>query len=84
MSILTWIILGLIVGVVANMIDPTPTKGGILGAIILGIVGALVGGFLSSMIFGIGVSGLNLTSILVATAGALLLLFAGRALRRTY
>lgn len=81
-SILSWILFGLVVGIVANAIDPAHNKGGIVGSILLGIVGALVGGFLANLIFDIGVTGFNLTSFLVAIAGSLLLLFVGRAMRR--
>ena len=82
MSIFTWIVFGAIVGVIANVLDPHPARGGLLGAAILGILGALVGGFLSSIIFGIGVTGFNFQSLLVALLGSLLLLFAQRAFIR--
>ena len=82
MSFLSWILFGLVVGIVANAIDPSPAKGGILGSILLGIVGAVVGGFLANLIFGINVTGFNVSSFLVAIAGSLLLLFLGRAMRR--
>lgn len=83
MGILTWVLFGLIVGVIANAIDPSPMQGGILGSIVLGILGAVVGGFLASAIFGLdGVTGFNFESFAVAVLGSLLLLFGGRALRR--
>jgi uncharacterized membrane protein YeaQ/YmgE (transglycosylase-associated protein family) len=47
----------------------------------LGIVGALLGGFLADMIFGVGVTGFNISSFLVAIAGSLIVLFGARALR---
>ncbi len=82
MNVLAWIVFGLIVGVIANAIEPGPQRGGLIGAILLGIVGALVGGFLADLVFGVTVTGFNLTSFLVAIAGSLLLLFIGRAIRR--
>jgi uncharacterized membrane protein YeaQ/YmgE (transglycosylase-associated protein family) len=82
MSLLAWIVFGIVVGVIANAIDPEPTRGGIVGALVLGVLGALVGGFLASALIGIGVSGFNLTSLVVAIGGSLLLLFIGRALSR--
>lgn len=82
MNIVSWILFGLIVGIVANAIDPEPARGGLISAILLGIVGALIGGFLSELIFGVGVTGFNLTSFLIAIAGSLVLLFIGRAIRR--
>lgn len=78
----SWIIFGLIVGIIANIIDPRPAAGGILGAIVLGVVGALVGGFLGNLLFGVGISGFNLSSFIVAILGSLLLLFVSRALVR--
>lgn len=82
MDILTWIVFGLIVGVIANIIDPRPAQGGIIGAIILGIVGALVGGFIGNLIFGVDVTGFNFPSFIVAVLGALGVLFIGRMLVR--
>lgn len=82
MNIIAWIVFGLIVGVIANYIDPRPAKGGLLGAILLGILGALLGGFLGSLLFGVGVSGFDLSSFIVAVIGALVLLFIGRAFAR--
>ncbi|MBI2315407.1 GlsB/YeaQ/YmgE family stress response membrane protein [Candidatus Daviesbacteria bacterium] len=83
MNIIFWIIFGLIVGTLANIIDPSTSRGGILGSIILGILGAILGGILGNIVFGIGVTGFNLPSIAVATLGALLLLFIERAFRRS-
>lgn len=81
MNVLSWILFGLISGTIANAIDPHPSRGGIIGAIVLGIVGAMVGGFLANLLLSIDITGFNLTSFIVATAGSLLLLFTGRALR---
>lgn len=83
MGIITWILLGLVAGVIANAVDPRPAKGGVLSAIVLGILGAVVGGFLSSMLFGVDVSGFNVTSLLVAVGGSLVLLFIGRMVNRS-
>jgi len=82
MNVIGWIVFGMIVGVIANLIDPRPSSGGILGAIVLGVIGAVVGGFLGNVLFGIGVTGFNIQSFIVATVGAIGLLFAGRAFRR--
>jgi uncharacterized membrane protein YeaQ/YmgE (transglycosylase-associated protein family) len=77
MSIIYWIVFGLIAGSIANFIVPS-SKGGIIGSIILGVIGAVVGGFLGQMFFGVGVTGFNLTSFVVAIAGSLLVLFISR------
>lgn len=82
MDILYWAFFGLIAGSIANHIDSRPSKGGILGSIVLGIVGAVVGGYLGSALLGVGVSGFNLTSFVVAVLGALIALFVGRQLMK--
>lgn len=48
------------------------------GSIVLGILGALIGGFLSNIVFGLGVIAFESSSIVVALAGSLVLLFLGR------
>lgn len=82
MSIIGWIVLGLMAGVVANIIYPNPSRGGLLGALILGVLGSLVGGFLSSVFLGISVTGINATSFVIAILGSLLLLYVGGSFRR--
>jgi len=81
MGILSWLVVGLIAGWLAGMV----MKGGgfgVLGDIVAGIVGALVGGFIASSLFGItdAVNGINVTSILVAFLGAVLVIFLLRVL----
>lgn len=81
MGIISWIVLGLIVGALAKWIMPGRDPGGILVTIGIGIAGAFVGGFLSSLL-GVGsVTGFNPGSLVTATLGALLLLFAYRKLQ---
>lgn len=76
MGILSWIILGLIAGALARWLMPGEDKMGWIMTMILGIAGAFAGGFIGSLI-GLGsVSGFNIATILTATAGAVILLFA--------
>jgi uncharacterized membrane protein YeaQ/YmgE (transglycosylase-associated protein family) len=85
MSIIAWIVVGLIAGILAKAIMPgnRDEPGGWLGTIALGIVGAIVGGFLSSLLLGGGgASGLNLGSILVSVVGACVFLGILRMIRR--
>lgn len=81
MTIIYWIIFGLIAGSIANFIAPS-SQGGILGSIVLGIIGAVVGGYLGQRFFGVGVTGFNVVSFVVAVAGSLLVIFIGRLLMR--
>jgi uncharacterized membrane protein YeaQ/YmgE (transglycosylase-associated protein family) len=73
MSIIAWIVLGLIAGFLGSKIV-NKTGEGLLLDIVLGIVGALVGGFLFQTFGMAGVSGVNLYSILVAVVGAIVVL----------
>jgi len=82
MGILSWIVMGLIVGVLAKFIMPGRDPGGFVITVALGIGGAFVGGYIGSFL-GIGtVSGFNVPSIFVATLGAIVLLALYRALKR--
>lgn len=81
MSILYWIVFGLIAGSIANFIAPS-SQGGIVGSIILGIIGAVVGGYLGRRYFATGVTGFNVESFVVAVAGSLLVIFISRLLMR--
>ena len=81
MNIIYWIIFGLIAGGIANFIVPG-SKLGIIGSIILGIIGAVIGGYLGQRFFGVGVTGFNVMSFVVAVAGSLLVLLIGRLLTR--
>jgi len=74
MSVLAWIVLGLIAGFIASNILNRSGQGLLLD-IVLGIVGAVVGGFLFSAIGATGITGFNLWSILVAIAGAVVMLW---------
>jgi len=81
-GILSWIVMGLIVGVLAKFIMPGDDPGGLIVTILLGIAGAFVGGFIGSFL-GLGpVTGFNIGSILLATGGAIVLLILYRVIRR--
>ena len=80
MSILAWIILGLIAGFLASKIVNKAGEG-IVMDILLGIVGAIVGGYVFSMLGASGVSGLNLYSLIVAVIGSIVFLVIYHAIR---
>ena len=73
MSIIGWIVLGLIAGFIASKIVNREGEGFILD-IVLGIVGAIVGGFIFTGLGSVGVTGFNLHSMLVSVVGAIVVL----------
>lgn len=82
MGIISWIFLGLIAGAFAKFIMPGKDPGGIFVTILIGIVGGVLGGFLSTFI-GLGkIQSFDLGGIIIATAGAVLLLIIYRMVRK--
>ncbi len=71
---LGWIVVGLIAGAIAKWIMPGKDPGGIIVTILIGIAGGLIGGYVGSLL-GLGGSNGHLVNILIATAGAILLLW---------
>lgn len=82
MTILSWIVVGLIAGFLAGVV----VKGGgfgLIGDIIVGVVGGLLGGWISVNLLYFGnMTGINLESILIAFVGAVILLLILRLIRR--
>ena len=77
MGIIAWIVLGAIAGFVANLIMGGGE--GLIMMVVLGIVGAVVGGFVAGSLLGIAdITGFNISSILVAIFGAVLVIFVAR------
>ncbi|MEI6045422.1 MAG: GlsB/YeaQ/YmgE family stress response membrane protein [Chloroflexota bacterium] len=81
MSILIWLVLGLVAGWIANMIM-NDGRGGLIFDLLTGLVGALVGGFLGSWLLGVDVTGFNLTSVLIAVVGSMIVIALYRAITR--
>lgn len=82
MGILSWIVFGLIAGMLAKLIMPGKDPGGIIVTSLIGIAGAVVGGFIGTQL-GFGkVTGFNLKSFGVAVSGAVVLLAAHRAMKK--
>jgi uncharacterized membrane protein YeaQ/YmgE (transglycosylase-associated protein family) len=81
MSLLAWIVLGLIAGFIASKIVNRQGSGW-LWDIVLGVIGAVVGGWLFVAFGSYGVSGVNLHSFIVAICGAVAVLFVYHLIRR--
>ena len=81
MNVLSWLMFGLLVGILANALD-TNTHHSLTGNLLLGIGGAVIGGIVASIIFGAGMQRFNMTSLVIAAVGSLLLLYVGRTIRR--
>ena len=81
MSIISWIVLGLIAGFIGSKLVNKTGEGLVLD-IVLGIVGAVIGGWLFSPFGMHGVTGLNIYSLIVAIIGAVVFLVVYHAIRR--
>ena len=81
MSILAWIVLGLLAGFIGSKIVNKRGEGIVLD-VLLGIVGAVVGGWLFNRFGVAGVTGLNLYSLLVSVVGAVIVLVVYHVIRR--
>jgi len=82
MGILSWIVMGLIVGLLAKFVVPGKDPGGLIVTICIGIAGAFVGGFIGSLM-GLGkVTGFNVGSFLLAIGGAVVILIVYRILKK--
>jgi uncharacterized membrane protein YeaQ/YmgE (transglycosylase-associated protein family) len=81
MSLLAWIVLGLLAGLIARALVPGRDPGGCIITILIGIAGALLGGWLSTL-FGFGglAGGLDLRNLIIAVLGAIVLLVLWRLL----
>ncbi|HET8640474.1 MAG TPA: GlsB/YeaQ/YmgE family stress response membrane protein [Pseudonocardiaceae bacterium] len=81
MSILGYIVLGLIIGALAKLVMPGRDPGGVIITMVIGVVGAILGGLLGNLLFGIGLEGFfSLQTWLLALIGSLIVLAAYRAL----
>lgn len=82
MGIISWIVLGLIAGILAKLVMPGKDGGGCIVTVLLGIAGAFVGGWAGAF-FGLGTTGgFSIGSIITATVGALLLLIIYRQIKK--
>jgi uncharacterized membrane protein YeaQ/YmgE (transglycosylase-associated protein family) len=80
MGFIAWIVVGAIAGFLANQV--MGSREGLIMMVVLGIVGGLVGGFIATSVFKIGsVDGINIESIVIATLGAILVVFVWNALQ---
>lgn len=83
MSILGWILFGLLAGIVARAVTPGRHGIGCFGTLAVGVVGAVIGGLLGEAVFGDEIDfGWDLKPFLFSVAGAIVLLLALNALRR--
>ena len=74
MNILIWILFGALAGWIASKIMNTDSQQGPIANIVVGIVGAFIGGYLAQSLGGSGVTGFNISSLLVAVLGSVVLL----------
>jgi uncharacterized membrane protein YeaQ/YmgE (transglycosylase-associated protein family) len=75
MGVVSWIVFGLIAGILARCIMPGVKHFGFIMTVILGVIGAVIGGAVSTALGFGDVNGFNIASIAIATVGAIIVLF---------
>ncbi len=81
MGIISWIVFGLIAGIIAKFIMPGKDPGGMIITSLIGIAGGVLGGGISTWLGYGDVEGFDLRSFATAVGGALILLFGYRKIR---
>jgi uncharacterized membrane protein YeaQ/YmgE (transglycosylase-associated protein family) len=83
MGIISWLVVGAIAGWLAGQLVKGDESLGVLGHVVLGIIGAVVGGFIAGVLTGGNdyITGINLTTIVVAVIGAVIVVIGYNALR---
>ena len=76
MNIIIWIIFGALAGWIASMIMNKNKQMGAIANIVVGVIGAFIGGYIMDFFGADGITGFNLQSLIVAVAGAVVLLYA--------
>ena len=74
MSIIAWIVVGIIGGWLGKMLVPGEGPGGVLGDLVIGVIGAVLGGWIWNYFGHVGATGINIASIVVAFIGSVVLL----------
>jgi len=83
MSILAWVIVGIIAGWLAKRVIPGEGPGGVLGDLVIGVGGAIAGGWIFNAFGHPGATGVNIGSIVVAFVGAVVVLWLMRQISGT-
>ena len=82
MGIISWLVVGAIAGYIAGFLVKGDESLGVIGHIVLGIIGALIGGFVAGLLTGGDyITGINITTIVVAVIGAVVAVVAYNAIR---
>jgi uncharacterized membrane protein YeaQ/YmgE (transglycosylase-associated protein family) len=83
MGIVSWIVFGLIAGLLAKFVVPGDDPGGFIKTTLLGVAGALIGGFVGTRLGFGDVTGFNVRSFAIASAGAVLVLWLYRMVKKS-
>jgi uncharacterized membrane protein YeaQ/YmgE (transglycosylase-associated protein family) len=83
MGIISWIVFGLLAGILAKFVMPGEDGGGFIRTTLLGVAGAMVGGFIGTRLGFGDVTGFNVRSFAIAIAGAVAVLWAYRKLKKS-
>ncbi len=73
-NLIAWVLFGALAGWIASLIMNTDEEQGAMGNIVLGVAGALLGGFVVQLLGADGVNGFNISSLIIAIIGSVILL----------
>jgi uncharacterized membrane protein YeaQ/YmgE (transglycosylase-associated protein family) len=82
MGIISWVVFGLLAGILAKFVMPGEDGGGFIKTTLLGVAGAMIGGFIGTQLGFGDVTGFNVRSFAIAIAGAVLVLWVYRKIRK--
>jgi uncharacterized membrane protein YeaQ/YmgE (transglycosylase-associated protein family) len=83
MGIISWVVFGLLAGILAKFVMPGEDGGGFIKTTLLGVAGAMIGGFIGTQLGFGDVTGFNVRSFAIAIAGAVLVLWVYRMIRKS-
>lgn len=81
-NVFLWILLGIVTGFVIYALDYHAKRRKLSEVLLLGVNGSIAGGLLANILFGVGISGFHIASLMVASAGALIVWYIGRAMKK--
>lgn len=82
MDLLSWLFLGICIGLIANILESPSSKVDIISTLLLGSLGAVLGGLLAGLLFNLDISRFNLEALSMAIIGTMTVLFGDKVIKK--